>query len=66
MLFQVVAEGLALCMQASLMRRHSDAASADAFCASRLGSAGGHAFGTLQDGEAVLRAIVDRAALVHG
>jgi putative acyl-CoA dehydrogenase len=61
-----VAEGLALCMQATLMRRHSDARAAQAFCVSRLGPAGGHAFGTLEDGEEVLRAIVDRAALMHG
>jgi putative acyl-CoA dehydrogenase len=60
-----VASNLALCMQASLMRRHSDPAAAVAFCASRL-EGGEHALGTLREGESVLRAIVDRAALTHG
>ena len=43
-----VVEALALCMQASLMKRYSDATAAEAFCASRLDSRGkARAFGTL-------------------
>ena len=38
---------LALCLQASLLVRHAPAEVADAFCASRLGGDGGHAYGTL-------------------
>jgi putative acyl-CoA dehydrogenase len=55
-------ESLALCMQASLMKRHSSGDAAEAFCASRLDSGGGHAFGTLARGTD-LRAIVERAQL---
>ncbi|HXC38265.1 MAG TPA: acyl-CoA dehydrogenase family protein [Burkholderiales bacterium] len=40
-------EQLAIALQASLMLRHSSAAMADAFCASRLDAHGGRAFGTL-------------------
>ena len=44
------AERLALALQASLLLRYSPAAVADAFCASRLGSETGRAFGTLGPG----------------
>ena len=58
-----IVEALARCMQASLMKRHADAGAAEAFCASRLESAGtGHAFGTLPASTDV-RAIVERAEL---
>ena len=40
-------ERLALTLQASLLIRHSVPEVADAFCATRLGDAGGRAFGTL-------------------
>jgi putative acyl-CoA dehydrogenase len=57
-----IVETLAKCMQASLMRRYSDAAAADAFVDSRLGDDGLRSFGTL--GKTFdTRAIVDRAAL---
>ncbi|MGW4345910.1 acyl-CoA dehydrogenase family protein [Streptomyces sp. NPDC004690] len=42
-------ERMALALQASLLVRHAPAAVADAFCATRLGGEGGHAFGTLPD-----------------
>jgi putative acyl-CoA dehydrogenase len=42
-----VVERLALALQGSLLVRHAPPAVADAFCASRLGSDGGRAFGTL-------------------
>jgi putative acyl-CoA dehydrogenase len=42
-----VVEGMALCLQGSLLVRHAPAAVADAFCASRLGSDGGLEYGTL-------------------
>ncbi|MEW5351952.1 acyl-CoA dehydrogenase family protein [Streptomyces sp. 16-176A] len=42
-------ERMALTLQASLLVRHAPAAVADAFCATRLGGEGGHAFGTLPD-----------------
>ncbi|MEA2695675.1 MAG: putative acyl-CoA dehydrogenase [Acidobacteriota bacterium] len=50
-------ERIALCLQGSLLVRHSPPAVADAFCASRLGGDGGRAFGTLPAGtdfEAIL------------
>ena len=50
-------ERLALCLQASLLVRHAPAEVADAFCATRLGGAGGRAYGTLPTG-------VDVAAIV--
>jgi len=50
-------ERMALALQGALLVRHSPAAVADAFCASRLGGDWGHAFGTLPDG-------VDTAAIV--
>jgi putative acyl-CoA dehydrogenase len=45
-----VVEGMALCLQGSLLVRHGDAAVADAFCASRLGGDGGLEYGTLPAG----------------
>ena len=42
-----IVEGMALCLQGSLLVRHAPAAVADAFCASRLGSDGGLEYGTL-------------------
>ncbi len=45
-----VVEHLALALQASLLLRHADSAVADAFCATRLSSAHGLAFGTLASG----------------
>jgi putative acyl-CoA dehydrogenase len=56
---RVVGE-LALALQASLLVRHAPAAVADAFCAGRLGDAGGRVFGTLPPGVDA-PAIVDRA-----
>ena len=60
-----VLETLALCVQASLMRRFADATAADAFAASRLESSGGRAFGTLELGATQLGALVERARLQH-
>jgi putative acyl-CoA dehydrogenase len=57
-----IVETLAKCMQASLMRRHSDEAAANAFVAARLGDDKHLAFGTLPAGTNTA-AIVDRAAL---
>ena len=51
-------ELLALCLQGSLLVRHAPAEVADAFCATRLGGAGGRAYGTLPPG-------VDTAAIVE-
>ncbi len=45
-----VAELAALCLQASLLVRHSPPEVADAFCASRLGGEGGRSYGTLPSG----------------
>jgi putative acyl-CoA dehydrogenase len=45
-----VVEGMALCLQGSLLVRHSTPAVADAFCASRLGDEGGLEYGTLPAG----------------
>jgi putative acyl-CoA dehydrogenase len=45
-----IVERLALVLQASLLVRFGDRAVADAFCASRLGPAGGRAYGTLPRG----------------
>jgi putative acyl-CoA dehydrogenase len=44
---RILAERLALALQASLLIRYSPPAMADAFCASRLEGKGGRAFGTL-------------------
>ncbi|HEY4998802.1 MAG TPA: acyl-CoA dehydrogenase family protein, partial [Usitatibacter sp.] len=58
-----IVEALALCMQASLMKRHASSAAAEAFCASRLAATGGrHAFGTLP-ADTDSHSLVDRAAL---
>jgi putative acyl-CoA dehydrogenase len=43
-------ERMALALQASLLVRYGDPATADAFCASRLGGESGRAFGTLPPG----------------
>jgi putative acyl-CoA dehydrogenase len=45
-----VVESMALCLQGSLLVRHTPAAVADAFCASRLGGDGGLEYGTLPAG----------------
>ena len=45
-----VVERMALALQASLLVRYGDPASADAFCASRLAGDWGNAFGTLPAG----------------
>ncbi|MFI4977348.1 MAG: acyl-CoA dehydrogenase family protein [Solirubrobacterales bacterium] len=45
-----VVEGMALCLQGSLLVRHAPAAVADAFCASRLAGDGGLEYGTLPAG----------------
>jgi putative acyl-CoA dehydrogenase len=45
-----VVERMALALQGSLLVRYGDPAVADAFCASRLASNGGLAFGTLPAG----------------
>jgi putative acyl-CoA dehydrogenase len=55
-----VVELMALALQGSLLVRHSPAAVADAFCASRLGGDWGNAFGTLP-ASADVSAIIDRA-----
>ncbi|HEY2141320.1 MAG TPA: acyl-CoA dehydrogenase family protein [Solirubrobacteraceae bacterium] len=45
-----IVEGMALCLQGSLLVRHAPAAVADAFCASRLSGDGGLEYGTLPAG----------------
>jgi putative acyl-CoA dehydrogenase len=45
-----VVEGMALCLQGSLLVRHAPAAVADAFCASRLAEDRGLEYGTLPAG----------------
>jgi putative acyl-CoA dehydrogenase len=55
---RAIVEALALAVQASLMKRHSDAHAAEAFCRSRL--AGAHGFGTL-DSEIDTAALMRRA-----
>jgi putative acyl-CoA dehydrogenase len=45
-----IVEWMALVLQGSLLHRRAPAAVADAFCATRLGGDGGHAFGTLPAG----------------
>ena len=57
-----VVEMMAFALQASLLVRHSSAAVADAFCATRLDGDWGHAFGTLPQGLDT-QAIVDRARI---
>jgi putative acyl-CoA dehydrogenase len=58
---RAIVRDLVLAMQAALLLRHSPAAVADAFCASRLGEEPGGAFGLLPSGSDY-RAIVERAA----
>jgi putative acyl-CoA dehydrogenase len=53
-------ERLALCLQASLLIRHSIGEVSDAFCASRLAGDSGRAFGTLP-AHTNFHAIIDRA-----
>ncbi|TFV85752.1 acyl-CoA dehydrogenase family protein [Blastococcus sp. CT_GayMR16] len=53
---------LALCLQGSLLLRHSPATVADAFCASRLGGDWGAVLGTLPAGTATDK-IVERASV---
>jgi putative acyl-CoA dehydrogenase len=53
-------ERMALTLQAALLVRHAPAAVAEAFCATRLGGAGGRAFGTLP-GESRLDELLARA-----
>jgi putative acyl-CoA dehydrogenase len=59
-----IAEKMAVALQASLLIRHSPAAMADAFCATRLGGDGGGAFGNLPAGFDQ-RAIVERALIAR-
>jgi putative acyl-CoA dehydrogenase len=54
-----IVERMALALQGSLLVRHSPAAVADAFCASRLAGDGGLAYGTLPPG-LDLEAIIER------
>ena len=61
-----VVEGMALCLQGSLLVRNAPPAVADAFCASRLGGDGGLEYGTLPAGsdfEAIIeRSLVEQVA----
>jgi putative acyl-CoA dehydrogenase len=54
-----ITEDLALALQGSLVVRHAPTEVADAFCASRLGEAGGLAYGTLPP-KTDLAVIIDR------
>jgi putative acyl-CoA dehydrogenase len=56
---RIAVEKLALALQASLLVRHAPAPVADAFCAARLGRAGGLGYGTLPAGTDA-EAIVER------
>ena len=56
-----IVEWMALALQGSLLVRFGDAATADAFCASRLGGDGGRAYGTLPAGVDFKR-IIERHA----
>jgi len=58
---RLVAERMALLLQASLLIRHAPAVVADAFLATRIGGEGGRSFGTLPPA-ADAAAIVDRQA----
>ncbi len=55
-----VVEGMALCLQGSLLVRHGAPAVADAFCASRLSDDGGLEYGTLPAG-VDFEAIIERS-----
>jgi putative acyl-CoA dehydrogenase len=57
-----VVEGMALCLQGSLLVRHSTKEVADAFCSSRLGGDGGFEYGTLPAG-VDLRAVIERGSV---
>ncbi|WP_370327972.1 acyl-CoA dehydrogenase family protein [Euzebya sp.] len=59
---RTLVEDMAVALQASMMVRHAPAASADAFCAGRLGD-GGRVYGTLPAGLDTA-AIIDRALAV--
>ena len=59
---RVALESIAVSMQGALMKRHGDAAAAEAFCRSRVESMGG-AFGALGLGAGALAALVERATL---
>src|SRR4051794_21429211 len=62
---RALVEDLALALQASLLVRHAPPFVADAFCASRLGSARHRAFGALPaDVRSVRAAIVERALAI--
>jgi putative acyl-CoA dehydrogenase len=61
---RVLVRDLVLALQGALLIKHSPAAVADAFCASRLGAESGSAFGTLPRG-LDMRAIAERAAPVN-
>jgi putative acyl-CoA dehydrogenase len=61
---RVLVRDLVLAVQAVLLIEHAPHAVADAFCASRLGSDGAGAFGTLPRG-CDTRAIAERAAPLH-
>jgi putative acyl-CoA dehydrogenase len=59
---RAIVESLALAMQASLMKRYSDAAAAEAFCAARLASGrNGRTLGTLELDSTRLGELVERA-----
>jgi putative acyl-CoA dehydrogenase len=55
-----VVEGMALCLQGSLLVRNAPAAVSDAFCAARLGGDGGLEYGTLPAGTG-FEAIIERS-----
>jgi putative acyl-CoA dehydrogenase len=59
-----IVEVMAFALQASLLVRHSTAAVADAFCATRLNGDWGRAFGTMPQGLDP-QAIVDRAQIAN-
>ncbi len=60
---RAIVEALAVCIQASLMKRHAGANAAEAFCVSRLDSMGSaRGFGTLP-AQADVAALVENAAL---
>ncbi|HET7388877.1 MAG TPA: acyl-CoA dehydrogenase family protein [Nocardioidaceae bacterium] len=61
-----LAAQMAACLQGALLVRYAPAEVADAFCASRLGTAYAGTLGTLPGGSAALRAIVDRTTPAPG
>jgi putative acyl-CoA dehydrogenase len=60
---RAILEALAVCVQASLMKRHSDPRAAEAFAASRFSEHGARSLGTLELDVAALNALADRARL---